>query len=88
MALLIRENGTLSHITPANGKDFKLEELQKMVDGFIEIISVNLSDRILVINEEGKFTKGINFHATSIANIFKGDFIAGDVVYCESAEVE
>jgi len=88
MALLIRENGTISLITPENGKSFKLEELQKMVDGYIEVIPVNHSDRILVVNEEGKFSKGVNFHATSMAKIFTGDFIAGDVVYCENAEVE
>ncbi len=88
MAVLIKENGILTHITPENGKNFKLEELQKMVDGLIEIIPVKLSDRILVINEEGKFTKGVNFHATTMANIFEGDYIAGDVVYCEDGEVQ
>lgn len=55
MATLIKADGTKKEIQPQNGTDFSLEELQKYVDGYIQVIPLrNQEDEILVINEDGK----------------------------------
>lgn len=38
MATLIKADGTKKEIQPQNGTDFSLEELQKYVDGYIQVI--------------------------------------------------
>lgn len=64
-----------------------LEELQKMVDGYIEHLTIN-SDRgfAYYINEEGKYTKSVNKFATlwweynlGIYNL--DDYICGSAVF-------
>ncbi len=86
-AYLIRENGDIKPIMPSNGTDFELAEMQGYVAGFIEV--VHLSDnQIMVVDEEGKFSKGGNVFATAIADLHKAirsnDYIAGDAVICPS----
>lgn len=54
-AILIHADGIEEPMVPANGTDFDLDELQKAVGGLIEIINLRGDERILVINEEGKF---------------------------------
>lgn len=51
MATLIKADGTRTEIQPKNGTDFKLEELQEYVDGYIEIVNLR-NGEILVINED------------------------------------
>ena len=53
MATLIKADGTRTEIQPKNGTNFKLEELQEYVDGYIEIVNLR-NGEILVINEDGK----------------------------------
>lgn len=90
MATLIKADGTQKEIQPKNGTDFQLEELQKYVDGNIEIISLR-NGEILVINEDGKDRYETNETATEIAGehhaLFTGDYIDGDVVLCKDEEV-
>lgn len=90
MATLIKANGTKKDIRPQNGTDFKLEELQKYVDGLIEIIYLH-NGEILVINENGKDVYKTNKVATDLAHehhaLFPGDYIDGDVVLCKDEEV-
>ena len=38
MATLIKTDGSKLEIQPQNGLDFQLDELQKFVDGYIEIL--------------------------------------------------
>ncbi|UVV58215.1 DUF3846 domain-containing protein [Bacteroides thetaiotaomicron] len=40
-------------MAPANGSEFRLEEMQKMVGGIIEIVYFD-DNTVMVINEEGK----------------------------------
>lgn len=91
MARLIKTDGSEKEISPKNGTDFSLEELQKYVDGYIEIIPMD-DGNILVVNEEGKYDCEENEKATEIANengaLFFGDYIAGDVVLCKDGEVQ
>lgn len=55
MATLLKSDGTRKEIQPQNGTDFKLEELQAYVDGYIEIVNLQ-NGEILVINEAGTET--------------------------------
>lgn len=88
---IIRQSGDVEIIHPRNGEDFDLEELQKAVDGLIDIITLN-NGKIMVVNDEGKFTKGLNPCATFMAHIHHSiamsDYVAGDVVVCPSEMVK
>ena len=78
MAQILYASGDVKNVEPQNGTDFQLDELKKIVGGYIEI--VYLSDKqIMVVNEEGKirglprnFRVGVNFP----------DVIRGTVVVC------
>ena len=81
-------HGEITEITPVNGHDFQLEEVQNLVDGYIEIVHLG-EEQIMIINEEGKFNKSYNPFATAIAqlhgSLMREDYICGDVVICPSA---
>ena len=89
MAILIKTDGTEKIVQPKNGRNFKLEETQKYVDGDVEVVNLR-NGTILIVNEEGKFTKEPNRRATEIAlehkAIFPYDYIAGDVLLCSDKE--
>jgi hypothetical protein len=89
-SILIKENGEIETIFTS--KTISLEELQKNVDGYIEWVTINTNNNTgYYVNEEGKFTKGMNEIATkwwywnliNETGTLKGfsDFISGDVVY-------
>lgn len=86
-AYLITTKGEVSQIFPKNGTEFELEETQRCVDGYIEIVYLT-DEQIMIINEDGKFTKNCNQIATAIAHLHRAigrdDYIAGDVVICPS----
>ncbi len=89
--LLITPEASVTEFVPANGRDFTLEELQKGVEGCIEII--DLTDKtIMVVNEDGKGRLYPNMMATVIAKgcraIFPHDYIAGNAVMCPSDMVK
>ena len=88
---IIKADGTRINIRPENGRDFQLRELQEIVGGYIQIISLH-DGRLMVLNEEGKLLAlPYNNDATEIAQeaeaIFDYDFIAGDVLVCKEGEV-
>lgn len=91
MAKLFRSNGTKQEIHPKNGTDFKLDELQEYVDGYIDIIDLR-NGEILVINDDGKERYPTNKAATKLAlehgAIYVWDWIDGNVVHCKSEEVQ
>ena len=84
----ITVEGRIDEIFPNNGKEFQLEEIQKRVEGYIEIMYLT-KDRIMIVNEEGKFDKEQNVIASGIADLFhalrRGDYICGNVVVCPSS---
>lgn len=90
MAQIIKTNGETIDVKPKNGKDFKLRELQAIVDGYIEIVWLP-NDKIMVVNEDGKL-RGLetNVEATRIYyNVFGyTDIIVGDVLICDANQVE
>lgn len=91
MAKIIKTNGEEIEISPANGEDFKLEELKEIVGGWVEIVWLPNNEDILVINEEGKLMNlPLNNKATEIYfNAFQyDDVIVGDALLCKSSQVK
>lgn len=93
MAVWIKTTTGSETVTPANGKAFKVAELQAMVGGYIEAVRLS-DDLIMWVNEEGKL-KGLplNAEATRMAATFKmgaatlwNDHIVGDVVVANMTE--
>ena len=91
MAKLIKSTGEITDISPSNGKVFTLEELQKHIGGYIEIVYGNKEGLILIIDEDGK-SKDLqeNSYATQLYEgvISEDDYIVGDVVLCANFQVE
>lgn len=50
MAKIYKTDGTVVEAKPKNGKDFKLEELQAIVGGYIEVLPIN-NKEVLVCDE-------------------------------------
>ena len=86
-AILLRADGTQEPVMPANGKHFKLAELQKLVQGYVEVVNMP-GVLILVVNDDGKGVLPVNqqasnvwYHAYEGQDVdFAGDYIAGDAV--------
>lgn len=88
-AKIIKVSGEVIEVTPKNGTDFSLEEMQKIVGGWIETIGND--KQIMVLNEDGKCKDfPYNKVATEIAikefGLF-ADYIAGDVLVCPAEMV-
>lgn len=52
MAKIIKTDGTIVEVTPQNGTDFQLEELQKIVGGYIEVL--RLTDNEIMVAKRGR----------------------------------
>lgn len=98
MAKLIKTNGDILEVSTKNGTDFKLEELQEFVGGYIEVVNLlddtplAIADAILVVNEEGKLNGlPVNSVATAVYNVCMQpyeDIVVGDALLCSSDEVK
>ena len=89
MATIISTTGTVTKVRPANGKTFTLEEMQKIVHGYIEV--VHLSKRsLLIVNEEGKLHNlPHNPTATSVMFLYGfRDTIVGDALLVNNTEID
>lgn len=51
MATLIKTDGSKLEIQPQNGLDFQLDELQKFVDGYIEIINLHIGSKSITVDK-------------------------------------
>lgn len=91
MARHIKVDGSSKTVHPKNGTDYTLEELNKYVGGYIEMIPLNDgSGQVCVMDEEGKLkNKYVNKVATILTYKFhKGtDRIVGDVLICNRKEI-
>lgn len=88
MGKILKTDGSTVEVSPKNGTDYTLEEMQEIVGGYIEIIPCIDRRKILVINEEGKLNDlPVNFEATKLADINFWDCIVGDALLCNSDEV-
>ena len=68
---LVSVDGSVTENPPINGKEFELEEVQKYVDGYIQIVQLN-DRQIMIVNENGKI-EGLRYNviATGIAEMFR-----------------
>ena len=82
MAKLYEVNGNVSELTPANGSDFELEELRKIVGGDIEIIY--LPKKYLIVNEDGR-DLGLLYNCTASEKF--GFELVGPVLEVRKGEV-
>lgn len=91
MAMLIKSNGEIiENIKPDNGKKFSLKELQTYIGGYIELLSSN-DHQYMVIDEEGKIKdKEYNEIATVIMEdiLAPGDYIAGNALIIDCNEID
>jgi hypothetical protein len=92
-ATLYRVDGTTEVMEPNNGKDFKCDELQKIVNGSFEVVFLGGSTRkpMLVINEEGKLNGSqFNLKATELlkGTAYEGDAIYGDALWINPSQMK
>lgn len=91
MAHIYYANGEIKEVTPKNGTDFQLEELQEIVGGYIWVIELkrDTEQRILVINYEKLKGLQMNEKATDLAHKFNAIppycNIVGDVLVCNDS---
>jgi hypothetical protein len=80
MATFLRTDGTSEIITPANGVNWSLEELQTLVGGYIEVARTK-DRKWLVVDEDGKQkNKPPNVAATALFLYGDFDIIVGDAL--------
>ena len=90
MAKILRTKGIWEDVQPKNGTDFQLDELQAIVGGYIEIISLH-DGRLICCDEQGKCKgKDRNHKATELfrLTLLTTDFLVGDVLVCNENEIK
>ena len=90
MAYIIKTTGEVIETQPANGTDFSLEELQTIVGGYIEVVSLH-DGRLIVCDEQGKQkSKDINHTATDLfrLTLLTNDFLVGDILVCREEQIK
>jgi hypothetical protein len=102
LALLVKADGEVQLIEPADGKRFTAEEIHKYVGGYIELTYTRRTSFIvggktyavfdgqpMFVNEDGKTHHlPINPNATACYQFRAVDCIAGDAVICSEDEVD
>lgn len=88
-SIVLKTDGTRYNVVPKNKKDFKLEELQEIVEGYIEIVPLN-GKRCMVVNEEGLILgKEYNYQASKMAaDAGLKTIIVGDVLICDTNKIK
>ena len=85
--VLITSDGTVTPITPENGKSFNLKEMQAYVGGYAQVMQMPHScreiNRIMILNEEGRL-HGLPKNVVASAAFGPTGHIVGDVVICPS----
>lgn len=72
----------VEEVTPANGSDFSLDELQGFVGGIIDIVTLR-DGLIMVVNDEYLFN-GSPFNPAASALAGEAGHVRGDVLVCPS----
>ncbi len=90
MSILFLTDGTNVTVEPEDGVEFKLEQLQTMIGGNIEVLTIEESDgwhdTILVFDEDGKLKElPLNEQASKLAiDVLVEDVIVGPALLCRS----
>lgn len=85
IALHIKANGEKTEVVPLNNKTFSLEELQKFVDGPIEML-LTKDQQTMIVNEEGRLRNfAVNEEASALID---GCTIVGDVLVCDWSSLQ
>lgn len=84
MAKLIKANGEVSEIEPANGRYFTLKEMQTAVAGYVEVVQLR-DGRLMVVNEDGHGL-GLPWNAQA-TDLYRNSAIAGDVIVCKPNQI-
>ena len=90
MATIYKADGTVIHnVTPENGTNFQLSELQSIVEGYIEIIPAKEPGMVLVCNEESKMLDlPRNEKATQLAYLFTPASLTRDMLAAREMGIE
>lgn len=84
MAKFLRANGESEVLSPPNGVNWQLGELQTLVGDYIEIVAT-VDGRYMVLDELGKLKhKPLNREATMLYIHGRHDPIVGDVVIIDT----
>ena len=83
MSKLYKTDGTIEDFNPANGKEFTLDEMQKAVGGYIELVYLP-DNKILVVDEEGMIKQKL-FNKKISEMIMKP--IVGNVILCKRSQI-
>jgi len=93
-AKLFKVSGEIEEVEPKNKRDFKIDELQGFVEGYIEIVHLP-NNRLMVVNEEGALNGlPMNIKATSeaytigVLHHFVGGIVFGNALICDSSQVK
>jgi hypothetical protein len=79
---ILKTNGQKIPKEPQDHKVFQLDEVQKIVGGYVEQLHISGRD-IMLVNEDGKLKElPVNMPATRLINR-PGDFVVGDVLVCK-----
>lgn len=84
MAKIIKTDGTEREVEPRNGSDFSLSEMQRIVGGFIEIVTLK-DHQLMVVNEEGVI---LEMPYNAKASELYGQPIVGNVLVCDSNQIK
>lgn len=87
----IKVNGMIEDLKPLKGETFKLAQLQEIVNGQVELVSLSKRKVYMIINEEGKL---LNLPVNDVATALweeeygseTGDYIVGDVALIQFSE--
>jgi len=86
-SVIYRADGSKELISPINGKNFQLEELQEIVGGYIEVMHLPNMGKKMILNEDGKSLElPINRLATELFrdSYQTSDIIVGDALICDN----
>lgn len=89
MAKLYKTNGEVVEITPANGKKFTLEEAQKYVDGYVELVRLKHREQLICNEEAICLDMPYNKKATEVLAESYGEgcqCLYGDIIHCLKKE--
>lgn len=97
MATLITTSGQEQKVTPANGKKFTLEELQNLVNGYIEVIPYSKSE--LALLDENALNKNpvpspnpaayqkLKDRMAKLGRVLMGNMLYGPVLIVKKSEM-